>query len=135
MAASPPAAADLSAYLSATNATILELATDAARTLLDQSTPAERQAQRKAELQRLVSAVKDAKKEVEAHQGAARHRGDVDAATRQHTLQVLASKVQDASAARKAFAKTLPGEPAFFAAALDAVRGHIPEEEELELTP
>jgi hypothetical protein len=54
---------------------------------------------------------------------------------RQHTLQVLASKVRDATAARKAFAETVPGEPAFFAAALDAVRGHITEEEELELTP
>jgi len=77
--------------------------------------------------------VKDAKKEVEAHLGAA-NRGDVDVITRQQTLQVLASKVQDATAARKAFAETVPGEPAFFAAALDAVRGHITEEEELELT-
>ena len=77
--------------------------------------------------------MKDAKKEVEAHLGAA-NRGDVDVTTRQQTLQVLASKVQDATAARKAFAETVPGEPAFFAAALDAVRGHITEEEELELT-
>ena len=64
MAASPPAAADLAACLSAPNATILESATDAARSLLDQSTPKERQAQRKAELQRLVDAVKDAKHKV-----------------------------------------------------------------------
>jgi hypothetical protein len=64
MAASLPAAADLSAYLTAPNATILECATDAARSLLDQSTPKERQAQRKAELQRIVDAVKDAKNKV-----------------------------------------------------------------------
>jgi soluble cytochrome b562 len=85
---------------------MLERATDAARSLMDQSTPKERQAQKNAELQRLADAVKDAKKEVEAHLGAA-HRGDVDAATRQHTLQVLASKVQDATAAHKAFAETV----------------------------
>jgi hypothetical protein len=58
MAASPPAAGDLSAYLYAPNAAILERATDAARSLMDQSTPKERQAQKNAELKRLADAVK-----------------------------------------------------------------------------
>jgi hypothetical protein len=146
MAASQPAPA--AAQLSGHDAALAQLATDATRALLGESTPAERLADKNTELERLDSVVVDAQGMMKAHLQAskarndeAKARGEAGEATRAQTMAdhgrtgVLTKSLKEAKAARAKFAKATPGAPDFLAAALDAVREYIAEEEEEELTP
>lgn len=142
MAAGPPAAE----HLPDSDAALAAFATDVTRALLAEITPAERAAGKKNELQRLDAVVLAAMEKESEHLGASRVR-NVEATARgaatkqQQTLddgavtEVLARSVKEAKAERAALKKTIPGQPHFLAAAMDAVSRHISEEEELELTP
>jgi hypothetical protein len=143
MAADPPAAAD--DLPDSERPALAAFASDVTRALLAEITPAKRTAGKNNEIQRMDAVVLAAQEKESERLRASKVRNELatarGAATTQQTLddgvvtKGLASRVQEAKVERTALKKTIPGQPHFLAAAMDTVRNHISEEEELELTP
>ena len=147
-AASAMGASPTAEHLPASNASLAKRATKATRVMRDPSIPAARRAERKTELERLASAVKDAQEERNTLMIASRGRYEdaiqrgVSAADRKQQTQedlaagaVLSGKVRDAQKARTEFAKMISRERDCIAAALDAVRDRLTAEEPLKQLP
>ena len=110
------------------NAHLKELAAKITRSMLEASTLTARKQGKKQEKARLVSILQGAQQKLDAALADAVECGcdDVGSALK---LDLTRAKV-----AVTTFKKTLPGEPEFFAAALEAAHDFITDQEELELT-